>query len=68
MLDEGRDAGIHTVKVRPATPDIKRALETRKMFNFMISTSEMEVSVFQTIKTWGFYKDLVEGVTKLIPT
>jgi len=33
-------SAIHTVKVRPATPEIKRALATRKVMFFMILTSE----------------------------
>ena len=32
--------GIHTVKVRPAATDIKKALATRKVMFFMISTSK----------------------------
>ena len=50
--------GIHTVKVRPVTPDIKRALATRNMF-FMISISERRFSGFNDEPSY-FYRGVEE--------
>jgi len=50
--------GIHTVKVRPITPDIKRALATRKMF-FMILISEKRFPGFNDEPSY-FYRGVEE--------
>jgi len=54
MKDEVRN----TVKVRPVTPDIKRALATRKMC-FMISISERRFPGFNDESSY-FYRGVEE--------